>query len=124
MNSWKWPVTFDFSAVQARVSALFLELGRGPGSLYSEIVDTPPDPQIYPEIEWDAEVRLGEELCLAERAFLSERRRAIKKSFARLMGVSESEIDERDIPIVGIAGSGGGKRLLYALASRASLTTR
>ena len=90
------------------MSALLLELGLGPGSLYDEIVNSPPDITVNPECEWDADVRLGEELCLAERAFLGERKRRMKASFAKLMGVPESEIDERDLPIVAIAGSGGG----------------
>lgn len=68
----------------------------------------PPDLDVNPECEWDAEVRLGEELCLAERAFLAERKRRMKAPFARLMGVPEKDVDVRDIPIVSIAGSGGG----------------
>ena len=87
-----------------------LELGRGPGSLYSEIVYDPPGLSIHPECQWDAEVRLGDELCLSERAFLRERRRRMKSGFAKLFGVDEREIDERDLPVVAIAGSGGGKR--------------
>ena len=90
------------------MSALVLELGLGPGSLYSEIVDELPDTLSYPEVEWDAEVRLGQDLCLAERAFLGARTRHMKTYFAKLFGVSEKEIDERDLPIVAIAGSGGG----------------
>ncbi|TCD70189.1 hypothetical protein EIP91_004368 [Steccherinum ochraceum] len=112
MSAWAWPQTFDFPTVQARVSALFLELGLGPGSLYAEVVDGPLDPTIYPEVEWDAEVRLGEDLCISERAFLHERRRVMRKPFARLMGVSEEVVDERDIPVVAIAGSGGGYRAM------------
>ena len=112
MTPSKWPISVDFSSIQARFSTLFLELGMGPGSLYSEIVEQPPDPQVYPEMEWDAEVRLGEELCISERAFLRERKQKMVASFARLMGVPESEVDVRDLPIVAIAGSGGGERLL------------
>ena len=79
-----------------------------PGSLYDEIVNTPPDLALHPECEWDAQVRLGEDLCIAERAFLGERKRKMRLAFAKLMGVPESEVDERDLPIVAIAGSGGG----------------
>lgn len=75
-------------------------------------MNDPPDPLIHPECNWDAEVRLGDELCLSERAFLRERRRKMKKAFAKLFNVDESEIDERDIPIVAIAGSGGGFRAM------------
>ncbi|KAK7690859.1 hypothetical protein QCA50_005961 [Cerrena zonata] len=112
LSAWSWPSTLDFSAIQEKVSALVLELGLGPGSLYSEIVDELPDALIHPEVEWDAEVRLGDDICFAERAFLGERKRHMKPYFAKLFGVSEQEIDERDLPIVAIAGSGGGYRAM------------
>lgn len=102
-------MSLDFSDMQTRFSALFLELSLGPGSLYSEVVELPPDPNIHPEVEWEAVVRFGEDVCISERAFLGERKRAMKASFARLLGIAESDIDERDLPIVGIAGSGGGE---------------
>ena len=105
----QWPSSFTITDVQERFSALLLELGLGPGSLYDEIVNQPPDLSVHPECEWDAEVRIGEELCIAERVFLGERKRRMKTSFARLMGVPENEVDERDLPIVAIAGSGGGE---------------
>ncbi|KAI0764706.1 FabD/lysophospholipase-like protein [Fomes fomentarius] len=108
----QWPSSFTIVDVQERFSALLLELGLGPASLYDEIVNKPPDLNIHPECEWDAEVRIGEELCMAERAFLGERKRRMKASFARLMSVPESEVDERDLPVVAIAGSGGGFRAM------------
>ena len=109
MSSWSWPTSQDLQRIQSRFSALFLELSLGPGSLYSEVVLDPPDPSIYPEIEWDAEVRLGEDVCLSERAFLQERKRVMRREFAKLMGVNVKDVDERDLPIVAIAGSGGGQ---------------
>lgn len=33
----------------------------------------------------------------------------MRKAFADLMGVHENEVDERDLPVVAIAGSGGGE---------------
>ncbi|KIP11177.1 hypothetical protein PHLGIDRAFT_114837 [Phlebiopsis gigantea 11061_1 CR5-6] len=112
LSDGRWPIAFDFAAVRGRISDFLMELSRGPGSLYSEIVNTPPDPTVHPEVEWDAEVRLGEDLCIAERAFIGERLRAMRKPFAALMGVDEREVDERDIPVVAIAGSGGGYRAM------------
>ena len=111
MNTWSWPQSLpvDFSWLQEHLNALFLELSLGPLSLYSEIVNKPPDPDVYPEIQWDANVRLGEELCISERAFLAERRRAMRIPFAHLVGVDPEEVDERDLPVVAIAGSGGGR---------------
>ncbi len=120
----QWPSSFTFVDVQERFSALLLELGLGPASLYDEIVNKPPDLNIHPECEWDAEVRIGEELCMAERAFLGERRRRMKASFARLMNVPESEVDERDLPVVAIAGSGGGEHRVSSCSQPSSLTIR
>lgn len=110
LSSWAWPS--GLASLREKSAALLLELSRGPGSLYSQVVHDPPDPLIHPECAWDAEVRIGDRLCIAERAFLRERRRKMKKAFAELMSVDESEIDEKDIPVVAIAGSGGGEFLL------------
>lgn len=126
LSAWSWPTTLDFSAIQEKVSALVLELGLGPGSLYSEIVNESPDSLTHPEVEWDAEVRLGEDLCFAEQAFIGARKRYMKTYFAKLFGVPEKDIDERDLPIVAIAGSGGGMHLLnlvLAIALTLSRTT-
>ncbi|KAI0091361.1 FabD/lysophospholipase-like protein [Irpex rosettiformis] len=118
MTTWSWPqpLTVDFGWLQERLNALFLELRLGPGSLYSEVVDQTPDPNIYPEVQWDARVRFGEGLCLSERAFLAERRRTMRAPFAHLVGVDIDEVDERDIPVVAIAGSGGGYRAMLMTA--------
>ncbi|KAH9915462.1 FabD/lysophospholipase-like protein [Epithele typhae] len=105
-----WSNTLTVWALQERFSALLLEFGHGPGSLFDQIINQPPDIAVHPEVDWDAEVRLGEDLCIAERAFLGERKRKMRVAFASLMGVPESEVDERDLPIVAIAGSGGGFR--------------
>ncbi|KAI0746311.1 FabD/lysophospholipase-like protein [Daedaleopsis nitida] len=107
-----WPTASTIKDIQDRLSALLLELGLGPGSLYDEVVHQPPDLAVHPECEWDAEVRLGEDLSIGERAFLGERRRRMRGAFARLMGVPVEEVDERDLPIVAMAGSGGGFRAM------------
>ena len=110
LSSWSWPT--KFTEIQEKTSALLLELSMGPGSLYSQVVNDTPDLVINPECAWDAEVRLGDDLCLRERAFLRDRRRKMRKSFARLFNVDESEIDERDLPSVAMACSGGGKLVI------------
>lgn len=110
LTSWAWPESFGW--LRDRIGALVLELSRGPGSLWNDIVDSPPNVVDHPEYEWDAEVRLGDELCLPERAFLRSRRRRMRAAFAELFGVPIAEIDERDLPTVAIAGSGGGFRAM------------
>ncbi|KAH8119590.1 acyl transferase/acyl hydrolase/lysophospholipase [Phellopilus nigrolimitatus] len=110
ISSWSWPASL--AALQEKSAALLLELSRGPGSLFSQIVNDPPDPRENPECEWDAEVRLSDELCVSERAFLRERKRKMRRAFSHLFGVDESELDERDLPVVAIAGSGGGFRAM------------
>ena len=117
-TSWAWPESL--AAIQSRASALLIELGRGPGSLYNEVVERANDPTVYPECEWDAEVRLGDDLAIGEKAFLKERRRKMRSSFAKVVGVDVDLIDERDIPIVAIAGSGGGVFLLFTIQSHIS----
>lgn len=94
-----------------------MELSRGPGSLWNQIVDSPSSYVDHPEYEWEAEVRLGDELCMPERAFLRSRRRKMRAPFAELFGVPIHEIDERDIPIVAIAGSGGGEDFWHNLVA-------
>ncbi|CAE6517944.1 unnamed protein product [Rhizoctonia solani] len=110
LTSWTWPEPFKW--IQDRASILILELSQGPGSLWNEIVESPPSSQDHPEYDWEAEVRLGDELCMAERAFLRSRRRKMRAAFAELFGIPIHEIDERDLPIVAIAGSGGGFRAM------------
>ena len=106
-GSWVWPD--PILHLQSQISGLLVTLGRGPGSLFEEVIA---DSEKAVECEWDAHVRLGEDLPIAERGFLRERRRCIRKSFAKLIDVSENEIDERDIPVVAIAGSGGGSSFI------------
>src|SRR5258706_5109567 len=110
--SWSWPDSVLH--LQSQISDMIITLGRGPDSLFEQVV---PDSEKAAECEWDAQVRLGEDLPMAERAFLRERRRRIRKSFAKLIGVSENEIDERDIPVVAIAGSGGGSNFIFGVGN-------
>ncbi|KAG8900345.1 hypothetical protein FRC01_010168, partial [Tulasnella sp. 417] len=110
LTSWEWPASL--SNLQAQLSALLLELGRGEGSLWSELVKEAPNSELHPEVEWEAEVRIGDELCFREKAFLRERKRRMLQAYAKLFDVSPSELDERDLPIVAIAASGGGFRAM------------
>ena len=98
------------------------ELSGAPYSLSWEIWDDAHDPEINPEVIWDARVRLSKELCPDEQAFLNCRRKHTTKALAKFLDVPESEIHPEDVPIIGLCGSGGGLRALVAGASSALCT--
>ncbi|KAK4541857.1 hypothetical protein LTR36_007389 [Oleoguttula mirabilis] len=124
---------FDMTSIRERVLGLLVptwvrmlpaylnklqdELSMTPWSLSWEIWEEAHDPQINPEIIWDARVRVSKELCAEEQAFLRKRRPQTARALARYLGVPESEVHPEDVPIIGMCGSGGGLRALVAGAS-------
>ena len=129
---------FDFAALRARITSSVLlpwirmlpgyidklrnELSGEPWTLAWEIWEDAHDPEIHPEIIWDARVRMSKDLCPDEQTFLSKRQSHTTKALARYLGVPESEIHPDDVPVIGICGSGGGLRALVAGASSALCT--
>lgn len=114
LNSW----SSSLSSVSETFSRLQDELTLGPDSTYARIIDQGKDTKLHPELQWDAKVRLGTDLPLSERAFLRNRRSRMREAFARLVDVPLEEVDERDLPTVSIAASGGGYRaMLNTMAS-------
>ncbi|KAF9358776.1 hypothetical protein BGX26_000919 [Mortierella sp. AD094] len=96
------------------VDTIWRELNLGDGSLYQSIVSNLQDTYKNPEIQLDATVRQGNDICPQETAFQVARRKKMKKAFAKFIGVKESEIHESDIPVVAFAGSGGGYRAMVS----------
>ncbi|GJJ76949.1 cytosolic phospholipase A2 [Entomortierella parvispora] len=96
------------------VDTIRKELQLGDGSLYQSIVANMSDSNKNPEIQLDATVRTGNSLCPQEAAFQVTRKKKMKKAFAKFIGVKESEVHESDIPIVALAGSGGGYRAMIS----------
>ncbi|GAA5881352.1 hypothetical protein JCM16303_000141 [Sporobolomyces ruberrimus] len=114
LDSWK----ANLSALSTTISSFQTELTRGSDSLYQRIIAQRKNAEVHPETQWDAEVRLGTDLCVQERAFLRNRREWMRTRFAKLMEVEESEVDVRDLPVVAFAASGGGYRaMLNTIAS-------
>ncbi|KAJ2450090.1 hypothetical protein EV183_004511 [Coemansia sp. RSA 2336] len=72
------------------------------------------DKEIHPELLQTTSVRLGHDVCKQEAEFQQKRARHIHHSFAEFIGEPVESIDPRDIPIIGIAGSGGGFRAMVA----------
>lgn len=93
---------------------LYNQLTFGDGSIADAVRKSSTDPSVHPEIEWDAKVRIGDELCHSELAYKRNRQREIKAAFAKYIGVDESEVNAEDIPTVSMAGSGGGYRAMVA----------
>lgn len=90
------------------------ELSMAPGSLAEQIWYEANDPEINPEIIWDASVRVSEELCQEEKAFLEKRAHFTKAALARYLDIPEATIHPDDVPVIAMCGSGGGLRALVA----------
>ncbi|RUP49135.1 acyl transferase/acyl hydrolase/lysophospholipase, partial [Jimgerdemannia flammicorona] len=82
--------------------------------LVKRVEEEAKDTRINPEVEWEARVRRGSTLCPEEQSFLTARRHRIRKRFAEFIGVNEEEVHEEDLPVIGIAASGGGYRAMIA----------
>ncbi|KAF9206415.1 hypothetical protein BGZ49_002506 [Haplosporangium sp. Z 27] len=105
------PTLADYFSV---ADVIWKELQLGDGSLYQSVVENLQDANKNPEIQLDATVRQGNEICSQELSFQAARKKKMKKAFARFIGVRESEIHESDIPVIAFAGSGGGYRAMVS----------
>ncbi|WPG99063.1 cytosolic phospholipase A2 zeta [Acrodontium crateriforme] len=93
------------------------ELSMAPWSLSWEIWEEAHDPEINPEIVWDARVRISTDLCKEEQLFLQKRRLQTTKALAKYLDVPEKDVHPDDVPTIAMCGSGGGLRALVAGAS-------
>ncbi|KAG2219995.1 hypothetical protein INT45_001894 [Circinella minor] len=76
------------------------------------------DIKYHPEVGMDAIVRYGSGvLCDQELTFIKARKMKQKEAFAKFIGVSVNEVELQDIPIVGIAASGGGMRAMLGISA-------
>ncbi|KAL1920776.1 uncharacterized protein VTP21DRAFT_11411 [Calcarisporiella thermophila] len=110
LDDWSNAFPAAFEAYREAYQRIYNELSMGEGSLFSIIKEKAKNVELYPEIEWDATVRISNDLCHQERAFASARRKNIKRHLAKFIGVPENELHDEDIPVIGIAASGGGYR--------------
>lgn len=109
-----WVVPAWLRGLSGLLKKLQSELSMAPWSLSWEIWEEAHDPEINPEILWDAQVRVSSELCPQEQEFRKRRSTQTAKALARYLGVAESEIDPQDVPTIAMIGSGGGLRALVA----------
>ncbi|KAI9019063.1 acyl transferase/acyl hydrolase/lysophospholipase [Hyaloraphidium curvatum] len=68
------------------------------------------DPKYFPELEWEASIRRGLELCEAEQQFRKDRLPLTHRAIEAFIG--EKIDNPEDVPIVAIGGSGGGCRAM------------
>ncbi|KAF2472818.1 cytosolic phospholipase A2 zeta [Lindgomyces ingoldianus] len=90
------------------------ELSMAPGSLAEEIWFEANDPEVNPEIIWDASVRVSSELCDEEKEFLWKRQLFTRRALAKYLDLPEDKIHSDDVPVIAMCGSGGGLRALVA----------
>ncbi|KAI9816231.1 MAG: hypothetical protein M1827_001832 [Pycnora praestabilis] len=90
------------------------EMSMAPGSLADDVWREAHDPDINPEIQWGASVRVSNELCDEERSFLERRKKYTTTALARYLEIPEKDIDPADVPTIAMCGSGGGLRALVA----------
>lgn len=90
------------------------ELSMAPGSLAEEIWSEANNPEVNPEIIWDASVRISHDLCAEEKAFREKRAHFTKKALAHYLDIPEATIHPDDVPVIAMCGSGGGLRALVA----------
>ncbi|KAK9366381.1 acyl transferase/acyl hydrolase/lysophospholipase [Lipomyces kononenkoae] len=84
-------------------------------SLGYEVIGDSSDIMLNPEVAWTpAYVRLGPQLSQEEVKFRKNRAAFTKKGLAKYLDIPVSSIDERDIPIIAVTGSGGGYRAMTA----------
>lgn len=126
-------VNFEFSSIGDKITDAILptwakllpgfltklqnELDMSPESVAYEIWQEAHDPEINPEILWDANVRVSNDLCIEEMDFLRKRKIRTTKALAKYMDVPEDEVHPDDVPVIAMCGSGGGLRALVAGAS-------
>ena len=94
------------------VSKLQREMEMGPESLAEEVWQDAQDPDLHPHIQSNARVRISQDLCTDELAFLSRRKRYTTHALAKYLDLPEDEIDPLDVPTIAVCGSGGGLRAL------------
>ncbi|KAL9114460.1 MAG: hypothetical protein Q9227_001541 [Pyrenula ochraceoflavens] len=96
------------------VDKLNMELSMEKGSLADDIWQEAHDPDINPEILWDARVRVGDELCPEEKEYIQKRKAHVVKALAKYLDLEEKDINPEDVPTIALCGSGGGLRALVA----------
>lgn len=93
------------------------ELSWAPDSLAEDIWREANDPECNPEIIWDCSVRVSDDVCDEEKAFIQKRKLHTKRALSKYLDIPESEIHPDDVPTIAMCGSGGGLRALVAGAS-------
>lgn len=101
-------------SIPAYIRKLQREMSLAPGSLADEIWREAHDPNINPEVQYAARVRVSDELCAEEQAFCARRRRVAAAALARYLDLPPGSVDPDDVPVIALCGSGGGLRALVA----------
>ncbi|KAK3985968.1 acyl transferase/acyl hydrolase/lysophospholipase [Cladorrhinum sp. PSN332] len=110
-------------AVPGFIRKLQRELDMAPESLAAEIWKEAHDPYTHPEVEWEAKVRISNDLCDEEKTFLQRRKLFTAPALAKYLGIKEQDVHPDDVPTIAMCGSGGGLRALVAGSGSFQATT-
>ena len=99
------------------IARLQKQLSDAPDSLANSLWREAQNPQIHPEIEREAQVRVSDELCDEEQAFIRKRKEQVRKGLSKYLQIPEANIHPDDVPVIGTCGSGGGLRAMVAGSS-------
>lgn len=99
--------------IPAGIQKLNFELTMQPGTLADEIWQEAHDPNINPEILWNATVRVGDQLGKDELRYRKRRKQHMVEHFKKYLDLQE-DVEPEDIPTIAMCGSGGGLRALVA----------
>lgn len=100
--------------VPGYITKLQNELSMAPGSLADKIWQEAHDPDINPEIEYSASVRVSNDLCKEEKQYLAQRKKFTTAALAKYLDIPVADIHPDDVPTIAMVGSGGGLRALVA----------
>lgn len=99
--------------IPAGIQKLNFELTMQPGTLADEIWQEAHDPNVNPEILWNATVRVSDQLGEDELRYRKRRKEFMAEHFKKYLDLQE-DVHPDDIPTIAMCGSGGGLRALVA----------
>ncbi|PWN38801.1 FabD/lysophospholipase-like protein [Ceraceosorus guamensis] len=107
-------------AEAARLPRRWFDRAKDLAEIRGRIQEEEIDVKRWPELQWDSHVRVSRRMHPIESRFLRQRRRAVAQSgsLSRLLDLPKDEVvHPKDVPLIGIGGSGGGYRAKFGFTA-------